>query len=58
LRGQKRIVPASHEQDRHFERLQSVLIIDIHPKGIAIRVLNPILEEDNVCTGGPVLAPI
>jgi len=51
LRGQKGIVPASYEQDGRFERLQSVLTIDIHPKGVSIRMLNPILEEGNVCTG-------
>ncbi len=51
LRRQKGIVPTSHEQDGRFERLQSVLTIYIHPKGVSIRMLNPILEEGNVCTG-------
>jgi hypothetical protein len=51
LRRQKGIVPASHEQDGRSERLQSVFAINPHPKGVSIRMPNPILEEGNVCTG-------
>src|SRR5580658_8703233 len=53
LSWEKRIVPTCYEQNGGSERLHSTLTIDIRPKGISIRVLNPILEEVYVCTRSP-----